>query len=225
MRADLIVDGREAGSVEVYYRQGNPDRDEGPFLKEERALLTNVARKLGRFVERKEAREALRAAKQEAELFSAAKTRFLVNVSHELRTPLNGVIGTTRFLAETPLSPEQRDYVETLRASSTMLLDTVSNVIDISQIEAGELDLERTDFSLRSCLEDMVEMLVPAVAEKGLDFAVICPDELPDWYRGDPGRLRQVLVNLVANAVKFTEQGEVVIRVSVSVSDRGSVSG
>jgi two-component system, sensor histidine kinase and response regulator len=214
MACDLIADGIEVGSIEVYYSQSKPDRDEGPFLKEERTLLTTIAQRLGKVVERIEAQELMREGKRKAEMLTEAKTRFLVNVSHELRTPLNGIIGMVRFLAETPLSPEQRDYVETLHVSSNMLLDTVSNVIDISQIEAGKLELESIDFDLRSCLEDVGDMLAPAAAEKGLEFAVIFPGELPEWYRGDPGRLRQVLANLAANAVKFTEQGEVLIRVS-----------
>ncbi len=227
---EVLLDQLHRGEIDTYTlekrvrrRDGRPIwvkvinsvvRDEGGQMVLGISMVEDITQR--KEVEASMLRNAaeLRAARDQAEVAARAKSEFLATMSHEIRTPMNGVIGMTSLLLDTPLTPEQREYVETIRLSGDALLAIINDILDFSKIEAGRVELEEQPFEVRTCVEEALDLLASRATGKGLELLYDIAPDVPASVVGDATRLRQVLVNLISNAVKFTEAGEVVVTVA-----------
>jgi signal transduction histidine kinase/ActR/RegA family two-component response regulator len=183
------------------------------YTEKDKELMAFVARHIGDALNRKRSVDALQKAKERAERAEKNKSTFLANMSHEIRTPMNGILGLTELVLHSDITGQKRDYLEMVHASAERLLKLINNILDFSKIEAGKLELDIAPFSLRGTIAEALEILAISAAKKDIHLSVDCDETIPDLLLGDAGKLSQVLINLVGNAIKFTNKGKVTLSV------------
>ena len=213
----VLEGGGEVWSGEYRFRRADGKYstvvDRAYVVRDAGGLPVRMIGSMSDITGRKQYERELREAREEAERANRAKSEFLANMSHEIRTPMNGILGMAELLLDSPLDDEQREFAETVRLSGQNLMMIINDILDFSKIEAGAMRLESIDLDLRSLVEDVTVLLGGRAQDKGLELASLVEHDVPGALRGDPGRLRQILTNLLGNAIKFTDEGEVIVRV------------